>query len=43
MMKEGGKARLIIPSKLGYGDQDRGPIKAYSPLVFEVELVEVEK
>jgi len=43
MMKEGGKARLIIPSKIGYGDQDRGPIKAYTPLTFDVELVEVEK
>jgi FKBP-type peptidyl-prolyl cis-trans isomerase len=43
MMKEGGKASLIIPSKIGYGDQDRGPIKAYTPLTFDVELVEVEK
>lgn len=43
MMKEGGKARLIIPSKIAYGDQDRGPIKAFTPLAFEVELVEVEK
>lgn len=43
MMKVGGKARLIIPSKIAYGDQDRGPIKAYTPLAFEVELVDVEK
>jgi len=42
MMKEGGKAKLIIPSKLGYGSQKRGNIKPYSPLFFEVELVEVE-
>jgi len=43
MMKVGGKARFIVPSKLGYGDQDRGPIKAFTPLAFEVELVDVEK
>ena len=43
MMKVGGKARFIVPSKLGYGDQDRGPIKAYTPLAFEVELVDVEQ
>jgi len=43
MMKEGGKARLVIPSKIGYGDQDRGPIKAFTPLAFDVELVSVEK
>jgi FKBP-type peptidyl-prolyl cis-trans isomerase len=42
MMKEGGKAKLIIPSKLGYGAQPRGSIKAYSPLFFEVELIKVE-
>jgi len=41
MMKEGGKANLVIPSKIGYGSQSRGTIKAYSPLFFEVELVEV--
>jgi peptidylprolyl isomerase len=41
MMKEGGKANLVIPSKLAYGSQARGTIKAYSPLFFEVELVEV--
>lgn len=41
MMKEGGKANLVIPSKIAYGTQTRGSIKAYSPLFFEVELIEV--
>lgn len=41
MMKEGGKANLVIPSKLAYGTQARGNIKPYSPLFFEVELIEV--
>ncbi len=41
MMKEGGKANLVIPSEIAYGSQARGSIKAHSPLFFEVELVEV--
>ncbi|GIV42016.1 MAG: hypothetical protein KatS3mg034_1326 [Vicingaceae bacterium] len=43
MMNEGGKATLIIPSKLAYGPNQRGNvIKPYSTLVFEVELIEVK-
>ncbi|MBU1368511.1 MAG: FKBP-type peptidyl-prolyl cis-trans isomerase [Bacteroidetes bacterium] len=42
MMKAGGKAKLIVPSALAYGATARGEdIPAYSPLVFEVELIEV--
>ena len=41
-MTEGSKATLIIPSILAYGDRPPpGPIKPYSPLVFDVELIEV--
>lgn len=44
MLEEGGKAKLIIPSYLAYGNQQRGPvIKPYSSLVFEVELVKIIK
>jgi len=44
LMKEGGKATLIIPSKLAYQDKAQGDvIKPFSTLVFDVELVEVEK
>ena len=41
LMKEGGKATLIIPSDIAYGASDRGNIPPYSTLVFEVELVSV--
>lgn len=44
MMRVGGKATLIIPSYLGYGDRGAGPlIKPFSTLVFDVELVDVQK
>lgn len=42
MMKEGGKATLILPSPIAYGEQGAGPIQPYTSLKFEVELVEVK-
>ncbi|MEQ9064540.1 MAG: FKBP-type peptidyl-prolyl cis-trans isomerase [Vicingaceae bacterium] len=41
-MTVGSKAMMVIPSSLAYGDRPPpgGLIKAYSPLVFEVELLE---
>ncbi|MEO9872835.1 FKBP-type peptidyl-prolyl cis-trans isomerase [Ekhidna sp.] len=43
LLNEGGKARLYIPSTLGYGSSNRSAvIKANSILVFDVELVEVK-
>jgi len=42
LMSAGGKATLVIPSKLAYGERGAGnDIPAYSPLVFEVELISV--
>jgi FKBP-type peptidyl-prolyl cis-trans isomerase len=42
-MTEGEKAELIIPSHLAYGDKKTGPIPAYSTLIFEIELLKIEK
>ncbi len=43
LLKEGTKAVLLIPSRMGYGEMGSPPkIPGFSPLVFEVELVKVE-
>jgi len=42
LMKEGGRARLIIPSDLAYGANGYGSIPSYTTLVFDVKLVDVE-
>lgn len=41
LMKEGGKAKLLIPSSLAYGENGYYFIPGYTPLVFEVQLVKV--
>jgi len=44
MMKVGGKARLVCPSDIAYGDRGAPPkIKPGSTLVFDVELLEIVK
>ena len=40
-MKVGGKARLVCPSGLAYGDAGRPSIPGGATLVFEVELLEI--
>ena len=42
-MKVGGKAKLVCPSDLAYGDRGTPGIPGGSALVFEVELLEVKK
>ena len=44
LMKEGGKARLVCPPNLAYGDMGSPPkIKGGATLAFEVELISIEK
>jgi FKBP-type peptidyl-prolyl cis-trans isomerase FkpA len=42
-MKVGGKSKLVCPADLAYGDQGQGPIPGGAALVFEVELLAIEK
>ncbi|WP_434385432.1 FKBP-type peptidyl-prolyl cis-trans isomerase [Melittangium boletus] len=42
-MKVGGKARFVCPSDLAYGDRGTPGIPGGSALVFEVELMDVQK
>ncbi len=40
-MKTGGKAMLVCPSNLAYGDQGRPSIPGGATLIFEIELLEI--
>jgi FKBP-type peptidyl-prolyl cis-trans isomerase len=43
LLPKGSKATLVIPSSLGYGEQGmQGAIPPYTPLVFDVEIVDVK-
>jgi len=43
MMPVGSKWQLYIPQELGYGERNMGQIKPYSALIFDVELVGIDK
>jgi len=43
-IKVGGKAKIILPSRIAYGERGAGSdIPPYAPLMFEVELLEIVK
>ena len=39
----GGSCTLIIPPEMGYGTSQRGPIPPDSVLIFDVELIQIER
>lgn len=41
-MKDGGKATLIVPSSLAYGPYGQGSIPAYTTLLFDIEITNVQ-
>ena len=43
LMPVGSKFTFYIPQELAYGDRETGSIKPYSALIFEVELISIEK
>ena len=42
-MRMGEKMRILIPSKIAYGEAGYGAIAPYTPLIFDLNLVEVKK
>ncbi|MDB4052159.1 FKBP-type peptidyl-prolyl cis-trans isomerase [Flavobacteriales bacterium] len=43
LMPVGSKWRLFVPSHLAYGERGQGAIQPHSTLIFEVELLAIEK
>ncbi len=44
LMKKGEKRTVVIPSELGYGSQgSQGAIEPYTPLMFDMEVVDIKK
>jgi FKBP-type peptidyl-prolyl cis-trans isomerase FklB len=43
MMPVGSKWQLYIPYELAYGEREAGDIKPYSTLIFDVELVGIDR
>ena len=41
LMSEGGKATFLLPSSLAYGSYGQYPIRGYTPLIFDVDLIRV--
>ncbi|MCS3557570.1 MULTISPECIES: FKBP-type peptidyl-prolyl cis-trans isomerase [unclassified Sphingobacterium] len=41
LLNKGSKATLVIPSNLAYGERQAGEIPAYSPLIFDVEVLDI--
>jgi peptidylprolyl isomerase len=42
LMKPGGKAKLVLPAALAFGEQGSGPVPPNSQIVMEIELLSIE-
>lgn len=42
VLSKGSKAIFLIPSDKGYGPDGYGPIPPYTPLIFEIEVVNIK-
>jgi FKBP-type peptidyl-prolyl cis-trans isomerase len=42
-MDKGAKSKVIIPFYLAYDNMENGPVPPYSNLVFELELIDIDK
>jgi peptidylprolyl isomerase len=42
LMKPGGKAKLVLPAALAFGEQGSGPVPPNSQVVMEIELLSIE-
>ncbi len=42
-MRKGGKSKMLIPSSLAYGPSGYFTIPGFTPLLFDVELIDVKK
>lgn len=41
LLNKGAKATLVIPSKLAYGPQGAGPIAPFTPITFDIEVLDI--
>ena len=41
LFPQGTKAMMVLPSKLAYGEEGNGAIQPYTPLAFEVEILNI--
>jgi FKBP-type peptidyl-prolyl cis-trans isomerase len=40
-LKKGEKAKIILPSTIGYGSKGSGSIPPFTPLIFDIEILTV--
>ncbi|MFM9985894.1 MAG: FKBP-type peptidyl-prolyl cis-trans isomerase [Flavobacteriales bacterium] len=43
LMKEGGKTTFYVPYSIGYGAQGKGKVPPFATMIFDIELIKVEK